>query len=67
MILSMLSRGLGRMVVTTKSTTEIFGDLAVLQKKIQKMCDGCAPSGTNLWSTRPEGRNTILGPKSAQK
>ena len=59
----MLFRGLGRMVVTAKSTTEKFWDLIVLQNKIKKIRRSRPTTGRHLWSTRSDRRNTILGPK----
>ena len=67
---SLLSRGLGtlgRPASLTLATPEIVWDLAVLQKKIKKMSGGRRGSGRHLWSTGPEVRKTVLGPKSTQE
>ena len=63
----MLSRGLGRPSSLTLATPDFFWDVAVLQKKIKKMSGARPRPGKHLWSTGPEIRKTVLGPKSTQE
>ena len=63
----MLFESLVRMVTLRESTPDFFGDLSVLQKKIKKMSGARPRSGRHLWSTGPEIRKTVLGPKSTQE
>ena len=61
----MLSGGLGRPASLTLATPDFFWDLSVPQKK--KMSGARPRPGKHLWSTGPEIRKTVLGPKSTQE